>query len=152
MSFTSETRERTRPVLPLAAMVDVLFLLLIFFMTASVFRQQELQIAVDLPTIESDAAQAGSGNANQIPITFNKDGEIHLGSTPVALSELKGQLEKLAEDMPDDAVVIRGDRGSRYELALALLDIARDAGFTRVSLAGVRPAEPEQPSQAQAQP
>ena len=61
MSFATQTRERSAPVLPLAGMVDVLFLLLIFFMTASVFRDAELAVEVALPDSQSAAAEVGPG-------------------------------------------------------------------------------------------
>ena len=87
MSFAAQVRERSRPVLPLAPMVDVLFLLLIFFMTASVFREQELQIDVALPTAEM--AQPPATTATQITISLTADDRIYLGPRELTLAALR---------------------------------------------------------------
>ncbi|MFP4143954.1 MAG: ExbD/TolR family protein [Phycisphaeraceae bacterium] len=140
MSFASETRERARPVLPLASMLDILFLLLIFFMTASSFRDQELQVDVQLPAAES--AQVGGAAVRQIVVTIQEDGSLYLGRSQVAsLAELQMKLAELAEVTPEDAVVIRGDQGSDLGLAVQVLDVARRAGFRDAELGAVRPME-----------
>lgn len=136
MGFTSESRERSRPVLPLAAMVDVLFLLLIFFMTASVFREQELQIDVALPA--ADTAAPGEQGGTQVVISLTEDGRVFLGARELTEQELALTLAQLAQQYPDEAVVIRGDQLSKYGQAVHLMDLAKDAGFTNVTLATVK--------------
>ena len=130
MGFTSESRERSRPVLPLAAMVDVLFLLLIFFMTASVFREQELPAA--------DTAAPGQEGGTQVVISLTEDGRVFLGAREMTEQELSLTLAQLAQQYPDEAVVIRGDQLSKYGQAVHLMDLAKDAGFTNVTLATVK--------------
>ncbi len=139
MSFTADTRDRTRPLLPLAAMVDVLFLLLIFFMTASVFREAELRLDVELPTAET--AEPGSSAATHILLSVREDGRVFLGERETPLSELKGRLAALAEQFPEETVIVRGDRDASYGLAVRVMDLAQQAGLRNVSLAAVRPAE-----------
>lgn len=139
MSFTAETRERTRPALPLAAMVDVLFLLLIFFMTASVFRQQELQIEVQLPTAET--AETRGSVADRLIITVQEDDSIYLGPREMTVPELRERLEALAAGDPGQTVVIRGDQRSNLGRAVQLLDIAQAAGFTDAQISTARSAD-----------
>ncbi|MEX0653592.1 MAG: biopolymer transporter ExbD [Phycisphaeraceae bacterium] len=133
MSFTAETRERSRPVLPLAAMVDVLFLLLIFFMTVSTFRESELQVPVNLAPAET--AEPGAGTAMAIYITITEDERIYLGPQELALAELGPRLAQLAEQLPGENVVIRTDGEARARIQNRVLDLARQAGFEDVSLA-----------------
>lgn len=135
MSFTAETRSRLKPTLPLAPMVDMMFLLVIFFMTASVFRDQELQIDVALPAAAQ--AQPGSALATRIIITVTADNRLFLGQRELTPSELLATLTELARQFPDEAIVIRGDRTSQYGVAVEAMDIARQAGFTNVTLAAV---------------
>lgn len=139
MSFASETRARSAPVLPLSAMVDVLFLLLTFFMTASVFREQELQIGVDLPAAET--AQGGQGGATQITITVTGEDRIYLGEREHTLDSLRQTLADLATQFPDEAVVIRGDKGSSFGLAVQIMDVAQRAGLRDISVATVKSVE-----------
>jgi biopolymer transport protein ExbD len=135
MSFTAETRPRLKPTLPLAPMVDMMFLLVIFFMTASVFRDQELQIDVALPAAAQ--AQPGSALATRIILTVTADNRLFLGQRELTPPELLATLTELARQFPDEAVVIRGDRASQYGVAVEAMDIARQAGFTNVTLAAV---------------
>ena len=74
MGFASETRERVRPVLPLAGMVDILFLLLIFFMSTYSMREQELSVDVGLPASES--AEPGTNEALKVVITYDQEGRV----------------------------------------------------------------------------
>jgi len=137
MSFSSETRERTKPAVPLAAMVDVMFLLLIFFMTASVYREKERQIDVSLPATETDTSTQGKA---PIIITVAADGSIYIGEGKYTLSRLYDTLKDLAGQIDDESVVIRGDRSSELGLTVQVLDLCRAAGITDVSLATTKPA------------
>jgi len=132
MSFTAETRERTRPALPLAAMVDMMFLLLIFFMTASLYREQERQIEVALPGAET--AESGQHKA-PIIITINAEGVIFMGEQAYDLVKLRAALSQLAGQVPNEAVLIRGDRQSQFGLVIQVLDMARAVGIQDVAVA-----------------
>ena len=139
MSFATQTRERSAPVLPLAGMVDVLFLLLIFFMTASVFRDSEMSMDVSLPT--SETAASAVGPANQIIITIGPDDTVYLGERPVPIENLLGVLQQLVEIAPNDAVVVRSDENSTAGTMVRVMDLAQQAGLTETSIATIRPAE-----------
>lgn len=139
MSFATQTRERSAPVLPLAGMVDVLFLLLIFFMTASVFRDAELAVEVALPDSQSALSEVGPGT--QVVITVDAEDRVFLGEREVPLSQLPGLLDDLATVVEKDSVVVRGDRGASYGVPFAVLDMVKLAGLGDVSLATVREAE-----------
>ena len=139
MSFATQTRERSAPVLPLAGMVDVLFLLLIFFMTASVFRDAELAVEVALPDSRSAVAEVGPGT--QVVITVDAQDQVFLGERAVSLEQLPGLLAELATVVEKDSVVVRGDQGASYGVPFAVLDMVKLAGLGDVSLATVREAE-----------
>ena len=136
MSFSSPTRSRTGPMLPLASMVDVLFLLLIFFMTASVMREQERAIDVSLPRQQS-ATTAGRVHTQLLtPVT--EDGGIYVGTTKYTPPTLRQTLARLAQQFPDEAIVIRADQNSRLGLTVQIMDIAYDVGLRNVHLATIK--------------
>lgn len=135
MGFTAESRERLRPVLPLAGMVDVLFLLLIFVMSTYSMREQELQIDIGLPAAET--GQPGSTQALQVILSFDAQGRVFLGEREVAIEQLQGELEKLASFAPDQPVIVRGDVEARFGMFTAICDTARAAGLTDISIATV---------------
>lgn len=136
MSFSAPIRERSNPVLPLAGMVDILFLTLIFFMTVSAFREQESMIDVSLPDTES--ARVG-GYETRIVITIQPDGTIRMADGEYTLEELRMTLRSLALQFPHETVVIRGDRNSKLGLAVKVMDIAyHDAKLKNVFIATVK--------------
>lgn len=139
MSFATPPHGRTGPVLPLAGMVDVLFLLLIFFMTTSVFREHDEQIDVSLPASESGAA---STRPTQISITITEEDEIFIGERQYLPAQLLDTLRDLAIQFPDESVVIRGDHGSSLGVAVKVMDIAHAANLYNVHL-GTRPPDEE---------
>lgn len=137
MSFATESRERSRPVLPLAAMVDVLFLLLIFFMTASLYREAEAQMAVDLPQAESPRPVQ---RVDQVIVNITADNRVYLQGLEVAPPDLPARFQALHEDAGIRALVVRGDTKSEYGLAVFVMDLAQRAGIEDVSLATIKPA------------
>lgn len=143
MSFASETRMRTRPVLPLAAMVDIMFLLLIFFITTSTLRQQASQIDVTLPTAKT--GNTGSTDATRVIISITKNGTIYLGTHTVTLAKLGDTLRALAGESQNESVVIRADRQSPWGLGLHVMDLARDAGLQVAHVGVIAPPNGSSP-------
>ena len=139
MGFAAESRERARPVLPLAGMVDILFLLLIFFMSTYSMREQELMVDIGLPASES--AEPGTTEALRVVVSFDDEGRVYLGERLVPIAELSGELAKLAELDPDQPVILRGDRGAAYGLQMQIIDAADAAGLKDVRLSAVREEE-----------
>lgn len=137
MSFVTSKRERTGPVVPLASMVDILFLLLLFFLTTSIYREQEAAIDVSLPSAQKSQAQA---SPTQIVISIRDDGAIFLGQRELSLDALESTLTELARAYPDEAVVIRGDQNSRLGLIVRIMDIANAANLRNVFIATTKPA------------
>ena len=136
MSFTASQRQRSGPVLPLAGMVDVLFLLLIFFMITSIFREFDKQIEVSLPATETGTTVE---SPMKVVITITKNDEIFIGDRQYDLDNLRQMLAKLAAAFPDESVVIRGDRGSRLGTAVNVMDIAYAANLNNVAIGSREP-------------
>ena len=137
MSFTAPTRERSGPMLSLAGMVDIMFLLLVFFMTTSVFREKDQLIDVALPAAEAGTSAA---SATRIVITITADDEIYIGEKRYTVAALRRTLRQLAAQFPEESVVIRGDRGSRLQTAVSVMDIVYGAHLTNVALGTNQPS------------
>lgn len=135
MGFASESRERARPVLPLAGMLDIMFLLLVFFMSTYSMREQELMVDVGLPA--SEQAEAGSTQALKVVITYDDQGRVFLGERPVELDRLQDELAKLAEISTDQPVLLRGDKQARVGLQSRIMDAAYAVGLEDIRLSRV---------------
>ena len=138
MSF-AEPEQPPRRAVPLAPMLDVLFLLLIFFVTTSSFRAQEQQLDVNLPAAQ--AADDAEPQRTEVVINVKKDGSILLDPSEQTIDQLRQTLRQLVEDFPNERVIIRGDKKVTYDRIVQVMDTARAAGVKHVYFATVRKGE-----------
>ena len=122
-------------------MIDVVFLLIIFFLVSSHLAKQEVHMDLPLP----DAAtgeQRTSEEAPRLTINVSQDGQLIVAGRTVAQAELRTRFEEKRRDAgPDVEVVIRGDRDVPYgQVEPIMLDCVR-AGIWNVTFAVYRPQD-----------
>ena len=124
-------RNRTGLGLDLTPMVDVVFLLVIFFMVSTTFITLESGLPVDLPQAQSAQAQS-----SELPtVTINQDDQIFVGGSQVAEGDLVGVLREVLATSASDTVVLRADQTVRYGLPVRVMDLIKQAGAQRVAIA-----------------
>ncbi len=132
MKFSPKTRAKPAA-FALTSMLDVIFLLLCFFVTASVFSQWESEISIQLPSAKtSDEPDRLPG---EIIANVARDGSVRVNGTSLTLSELTSRLAKIAKYYPGQAVIVRADKDARYESLVDVIDACRAAGVWNFSLA-----------------
>lgn len=138
MSFSKPTRDRSAPLLPLSSMVDMLFLLLIVFMTASAYREQERQMNVNLPQTADAETTPAVGDQTVITVrpgtVENPQDQIFMGAEPYTIEKLRATLTILAETYPDERILVRGDKLSSVGTLVDVMDAAYGAGLKNVSV------------------
>ena len=117
----------------LTSMLDVIFLLLCFFVTVSVFSQWESEISIKLPNAKT--AETPERLPGEIIVNLAKDGKITVNSVALTLGDLGARLAKVAKFYPGQPVIIRADKEVRYEDLVELIDTCRAAGIWNFSLA-----------------
>lgn len=132
MRFSQRNRSKA-PVLALTSMLDVIFLLLCFFVTVSVFSQWESEISIKLPNAKT--AEAPERLPGEIIVNLAKDGGISVNSVKLSLEELGARLAKVAKFYPGQPVIIRADKEVRYETLVQLIDTCRASDIWNFSLA-----------------
>ena len=126
-------RQSKAPALSLTSMLDVIFLLLCFFVTASVFSQWESEISIKLPSAAT--AEEPDRLPGEIIVNLDKDGKVSVNSKRLGLIELRDRLARVAKFYPDQAVIIRADKDVRYELLVEVIDTCRAANVWNFSFA-----------------
>ena len=121
------------PQLALTSMLDVIFLLLCFFVTVSVFSQWESEISIKLPS--ASTAEEPDRLPGEIIVNLAKDGKVSVNGTTLGLKDLQERLGRVAKFYPDQAVIIRADRDVRYELLVGVIDTCRAANVWNFSFA-----------------
>ena len=132
MNFRTR-RTAQDPGFQIAPMIDVIFLLLCFFITSQVFSQWETEIDIKLPTAETgDIPERLPG---EIIINIRADGTKIVNSQVLAVEELKSLLERIVALFPGQPVLIRADRGTRYEHVIDVLDLCRKVDLWNIAFA-----------------
>ena len=121
------------PQLALTSMLDVIFLLLCFFVTVSVFSQWESEITIKLPS--ASTAEEPDRLPGEIIVNLAKDGGITINGATLSLDDLRVRLAKVAKFYPDQAVIIRADKEVRYERLVGVIDTCREANVWNFSFA-----------------
>jgi biopolymer transport protein ExbD len=114
----------------LTPMLDVVFIMLIFFIVTASFIK-EAGIDITRPKAETAYKQ---DKAN-IFIALSPTGEIWIDRKKVAPAQLKPTIEKLKAENPQGAVIIQADKESRSKQLMQVMDAARDAGITDIAVA-----------------
>ena len=127
-------KRRSRPAaLQMTALMDVVFLLLCFFVTTSVFSQWETEVAITLPTAKS--ATVPGRMPGEIILNLSESGQLTVNGQTLTTEELTARLARVAKFYPGQPVVIRADRTTPYESLMGVIDACRSADVWNFSLA-----------------
>lgn len=118
----------------LTPMVDVVFLLLIFYLAATTFQRDEVRLDLRLPT-----AKSGLASKSEQPIVVNvlADGRVHVDGREVTLPALRQKLAAAGERNPEQTVLVRGDQQAQFGLGVQVLDLCRLAKIKKVDFAAL---------------
>lgn len=122
-------KKRSRPTIHLTALIDIVFLLLIFFLLASSFVEQA-GLTIQVPEIESK----GSGLLPELVVQVDQDGNIFIDDTNVNQRQLTTILKLRIKSMAKDTVVIQADRRAQYDYVVQAIDAAKLAGAKNLIL------------------
>ena len=128
MEFQTKRKRSVR--LDINALIDVVFLLLIFFMVSTTFLEKP-GMKLDLPSAESSTSE----QMKEIVIIVSKEMQIHFRGQDITLEQLETPLKKALEKSDDKQVIIRGDRKVEYGFIVSIMDIARKSGATGITVA-----------------
>jgi len=133
MQFEGSRRGSQAP--NLTPLIDIVFLLLVFFLLTAHFVRNEA-IAIQLP--QADSAVASEEDA-AVEVLLEGDGVIRLNGTIVQSSELEQRIRQALAGKPKKWVTLRGDRQANLQAAVAVLDAARKAGADSVDVVTEKP-------------
>jgi len=128
------------PEVNLTPLIDVVFLLLIFFMVSTTFEHQS-RIQIELPEATAEATKPDD---ESLEIIIDAQGRYFLGDQQVVNTELKtlkGAISKVAGDREGLPVIIRADAKTPHQAVITALDATSQLGMTRISLATTRMQE-----------
>ncbi len=129
-------RSRATPVHPgiqLAPLVDVLLLLLIFFLMTWNAARSENELDVKVP--KASAAKEKTAPIGDVVVNVKADGNVIVNRRTLTGPELTELLKSLVRLNSEQAVVIRGDEVGAYKNIIGVLNICTEAGITNIAFA-----------------
>ena len=128
MQFRQKSRRRV--IINITSLIDVLFLLLIFFIVSSTFLEQP-GMKLDLPKTSHTEAVRMEGYT----LFILRDGTLHLNEEEVMLDNLTERLEKIAPQLGDRGLILKADESVKYGLVVEVMDYVKQAGIEKLVVA-----------------
>ena len=123
------------PTVDLTSLIDVVFLLLIFFMVSTTFERQAV-LKVELP--EASAVEDRRDQPDQLELVIDRDGRMFLNQERLLDSDLrtlKAALEQQAGEDRSLPLILRADRQTPHHFVVTAMDAAAQMGFQNLSIA-----------------
>lgn len=122
-------KKRKPPVVPIISLIDILAILLIFFIATSTFKQPKLAVDIEPPlpgTLTTRKVEDG-----RTPLTISADNLIYLGSddSPIDPTALSDRLT--AEQASGTKIELKADEGADFGIVVKTLDSLKKAGYKR---------------------
>ncbi len=114
----------------MAPMIDMVFLLLVFFMCVSSLAQADKSVEVDLP--ESEESEVPDDLSDRGIVSVRADGAIFLGANEVSRGELKEGVSRNLSETPRLRIQVRADHDTRFEHIQDVLKACAEAGVVDV--------------------
>ena len=130
-------RERSEDAtINLTPMIDVVFLLVIFFMVGSKFSEAESRIKVNVPTVGEMRSITRAPDERVVAIAI--DGSISLDDQPVTLSQLTSELRAQHQNYPGLKVAVRGEASGSLQQTVEVLHAVRSSGVDQIGISTQR--------------
>lgn len=130
-----QARFKEEPTVDLTSLIDVVFLLLLFFMVSTTFEHQAV-LKVDLP--EASAVEAPIEQADRLELVIDDSGRMYLNDQQLVDSDartLRAAFEQAAGEDRSLPLILRADRETPHHFVVTAMDVAGQLGFRNLSIA-----------------
>jgi biopolymer transport protein ExbD len=128
-----QARPRRKVIINITSLIDVIFMLLLFFMITSTFLEQP-GIKLELPAARTTA----NSEPQEYVLTVDKKGELFLNRQPLTLAELEAEIRKALPLMKDSTLVLKADQEITHGLVVRIMDMAKRGGIKKLII-GTKP-------------
>jgi len=129
MKFRDDKKTRSVDI-NLTPLIDVVFLLLIFFMVSTTFIYTD-SLKVNLPKAKGENVEV----KKNINIVISQNGSININGNRVSKAGLSRKLNELHKTMPDATVILQADKKSAHGDVVYVMDYCKRAGFEKLAIA-----------------
>lgn len=131
MDFLAENHQNIKPEINIISLIDVVLLLLVFFMLTTNFVLQS-GIEVKLP----QAKEATQKPSTELVVTITREGKLYLNQQPVKPEELADALKEVVASSSSggELLIVRADRRVEHGKVVKIMDLAKGAGIQRLAI------------------
>ncbi|MHB0959612.1 MAG: ExbD/TolR family protein [Pirellulaceae bacterium] len=140
-----KTHQDEEPTLNMTPMIDVVFLLIIFFMAGTKFSEWESKLTLKVPQVRQMGTLAPAPEKRVVNVY--RDGRISLDRDFMSIAELTRRLTAVKQEYSGVGVLVRGDAEGSFQHVASVLGACRDAGITDMGIS-VRVAQLSDGSQS----
>jgi len=134
MKFRTYTGQTPKGEMQLAPMIDVVFLLLVFFIVSWNFAKFEAEVNIAVPEQEETPEEAAD-TPGELVIVVLEDGTVGVNNQRLTTEELFVKLNRVAALFPGQPIILRGDEEVPFEHVMKVLDTCQRAGIWNVAFA-----------------
>jgi biopolymer transport protein ExbD len=122
-------RRRPVPMIPIVSLIDIMVILLIFFVATTTFKKDKTQVKITLPESKSLGGSAQSSES-RVTISINEEQKIFLDGKPVELEQLAAAIGAMKEAQPEMKLELQADTTAALGVLVKVWDALRDAGYS----------------------
>lgn len=122
-------RRRPVPTIPIVSLIDIMVILLIFFVATTTFKKDKMQVKITLPESKSLGGTTEAPQA-RVPISITQDQKIFLDGEAVEIDKLAIAITSLKEAKPGMKLELEADTTAALGVLVKVWDALREAGFS----------------------
>jgi biopolymer transport protein ExbD len=134
------TKRRKMPSITVVSLIDILAILLIFFIVTTTFREKLPQLQINLPESRS-AAKESAQPRKPVVLQIKENDRITLGEKSITLAELPAAIRETLRTQPGCSITMKADKEAPFGTVVSVLDALQEAGIKNIP-AMTRPHTP----------
>ncbi|MBU1107185.1 MAG: biopolymer transporter ExbD [Candidatus Riflebacteria bacterium] len=124
-------KHKQKPQIVVTNLIDVILLLVFFFMITSSFARNQEKLPIDVPK----AANATTMETENMTVQIAKNGHIFVAGKSIEMAELTSQIKTWVTNSPDRPIMVEADKDANYGRIIHVLDQIRSFGAVNIGLA-----------------
>jgi biopolymer transport protein ExbD len=121
------TPRKRKPGINIVSLIDILAILLIFFVVTTTFKKPEAQLKINLP--ESKTAVEQATPAPPVILSVTREGEVFLGEEPLSIAGLPVAIRRFQEENPGKTLALKADKEVPFGVIIRIMDGLKAAGI-----------------------
>ena len=124
------TRSRRKPTISIVSLIDILAILLIFFIVTTTFKRDQPQVKINLP--ESTTAVEAPAEAEPLLISIDAEDSVYVDGEPVTLEILGREISRVVQQSPGRGFALQADQEAGFGIVIRVMDVFQENGVSDI--------------------